>query len=310
MDYHHVPVLLMQTVDGLKVRPDGIYLDGTLGGAGHAEDILKRLDTGKLIANDFDEEAIENGKERLKKYGDKVIFIRGDFKDVCEKLDEMGIEKLDGAVFDLGVSSHQIDTAERGFSYVKDAPLDMRMDQDRSLTAKIIVNEYSEKELSDIFFTYGEERLAKKIARRIVERRKVRPIEGTIELAELVWECYPPKERYRGGNPAKRVFQSLRIAVNGELDGLKEFLIKISLRLKPGGRLACISFHSLEDRAVKQAFKELETDCVCDKRTTPVCVCGKRSEALLVTPKPILGKTEDKENPRAESAKLRILERK
>lgn len=308
MEYHHVPVLLEETIKGLCVKQDGIYLDGTLGGGGHSQKILDKLTTGRLIANDLDEAAINNAREKLAPYLDKIIFIHDDYKNVSDHLDELGIGELDGILLDLGVSSYQIDTAERGFSYNKDARLDMRMDTDRSLSAFEVVNEYSEKDLSDIFFNYGEERYSRKIAARIVERRAKKPIETTLELADLVASCYPGKERFVGGNPAKRVFQAIRIEVNHELAGLYEFLCEIALRLKKGGRMCVITFHSLEDRVVKRAFTELEKDCVCDKRL-PVCVCNKRKEVEIITKKPIMGKTEDPDNKRAESAKLRIIER-
>ena len=308
MEYHHVPVLLEETINGLCVQPDGIYLDGTLGGGGHAAKILEKLTAGKLIANDLDEAAIINAKEKLAPYLDKITFIHDDYKNVSDHLDDIGIGELDGILLDLGVSSYQIDTPERGFSYNKDARLDMRMDTDRRLSAYEVVNEYSERDLAGIFFSYGEERYAKKIAGRIAERRKEKPIETTLELADLVASCYPAKERYVGGNPAKRVFQAIRIEVNHELTGLYEFLTEIALRLKKGGRMCVITFHSLEDRVVKRAFTELEKDCICDKRM-PVCVCNKRKEVEIITKKPIMGKKEDRENKRAESAKLRIIER-
>ncbi|MBO4539174.1 MAG: 16S rRNA (cytosine(1402)-N(4))-methyltransferase RsmH [Clostridia bacterium] len=308
MEYFHIPVLAEETVNGLCVKPDGIYLDGTLGGGGHSEMILKQLTTGKLIANDLDPAAIENAKTKLSQYLEKITFIHDDYKNVQDHLDDLGIGELDGILLDLGVSSYQIDNAERGFSYNKDARLDMRMDTEQSLTAYEVINTYSEKDLSDIFFEYGEERYARKIAAAIVNQRKDKPIERTLELADLVARCYPAKERYAGGNPAKRVFQAVRIEVNSELRGLYEFIMEIALRLKKGGRMCVITFHSLEDRAVKRAFAELEKDCVCDKRL-PVCVCGKRSEVKIITKKPIFGKTEDTENKRAESAKLRIVER-
>ena len=308
MEYHHIPVLLDETINGLRVRPDGIYFDGTLGGSGHSEQIVKKLSTGRLIANDLDIKAIENAKERLAPYLDKITFIHDDYKKANDRLDELGVGELDGVLLDLGVSSYQIDTPERGFSYNKDARLDMRMNVEQRLSAYEVINEYSEKELADIFFTYGEERYSRRIAERIVKQRKINPIETTMELADLVASCYPSKERYAGGNPAKRVFQAVRIEVNQELNGLYEFLISIALRLKKGGRMCVISFHSLEDRVVKRAFCELEKDCICDKRL-PVCVCNKRKEAEIITKKPIMGKTEDTENKRAESAKLRIIER-
>ncbi len=309
MEYSHIPVLLSETIDGLLVKADGVYLDGTLGGGGHAEKILEKLTTGRLIANDLDGAAIENAQDKLRRYLDKITFVHDDYKNIQSHLDDLGVGELDGVLLDLGVSSYQIDTAGRGFSYTKEARLDMRMDREQSLSAYEVVNEYDEKRLADIFFEYGEERYAKKIAAKIVARRKTHSIESTLELAEIVASCYPVKDRMVGGNPAKRVFQAIRIEVNNELRGLQEFLMEIALRLKKGGRMCVITFHSLEDRIVKNAFKELEKDCVCDKRIFPVCVCNKRKEVEIITKKPICGKTEDTENKRAESAKLRIIER-
>ena len=303
-----MPVLLDETIEGLCVRPDGVYLDGTLGGGGHSEQILKRLTTGKLIACDLDTAAIENAKKRLAPYLDKIIFVHDDFKNVQDHLDDLGIGELDGILFDLGVSSYQIDNGERGFSYNKDAALEMRMNTDASVSAFDVINDYSEKDLADIFFRYGEERYSRKIAAAIVKEREKKPIERTMELSEIVARCYPPKERYSGGNPAKRVFQAVRIEVNGELRGLYGFLTEIALRLKKGGRMCVITFHSLEDREVKNAFVELEKSCICDKRL-PVCTCNKRQEIKIITKKPIFGKINDVSNKRAESAKLRIAER-
>ena len=303
-----MPVLLDETIEGLCVRPDGIYLDGTLGGGGHSEQILKRLTTGKLIACDLDPAAIENAKKRLAPYLDKIIFVHDDFKNIQDHLDDMGIGELDGILFDLGVSSYQIDNGERGFSYNKDAVLDMRMNTESSLSAYDVINGYSEKALADVFFEYGEERYSRKIAASIVKEREKKPIERTLELADIVAKCYPLKERYSGGNPAKRVFQAVRIEVNGELRGLYDFLTEITLRLRKGGRICVITFHSLEDRAVKNAFVELEKSCICDKRL-PVCTCNKRQEIKIITKKPIFGKVNDESNKRAESAKLRIAER-
>ncbi len=308
MEYKHIPVLLDETIEGLQIKPDGIYLDGTLGGGGHSEKILEKLQSGRLIANDLDAAAIENAKNRLQKHLDKITFVHDNFMNVLQFLDDNGIAELDGVLLDLGVSSYQIDTPERGFSYNKEARLDMRMNPEQSLSAYEVVNQYAEEDLARVFFEYGEERYSKKIASKIVDRRREKPIETTTELAELVAYCYPPKDRFAFGNPAKRVFQAIRIEVNGELDGLYEFIYDIALRLKKGGRMCVITFHSLEDRIVKKAFVELNKDCVCDKRI-PVCTCGKRKEAEIITKKPICGKTEDADNKRAESAKLRIIER-
>ena len=309
MEYVHVPVLYDDVLEGLQIKPDGVYFDGTLGGGGHALGVLQRLgQNGRLIANDKDAAALENAKEKLAAYADKITYLHDDYKNALGHLDDLGIDKLDGALLDLGVSSYQIDTAERGFSYVKDAMLDMRMDEEQTLSALTVVNEYSEKELVRVLYEYGEEPNARSIARRIVDARGKKPIESTLELAALVAAAYPPKERYKHGNPAKRTFQAIRIEVNDELRGLEEFVTNLALRLKPGGRLCVITFHSLEDRIVKRAFVELEKDCVCDKKL-PVCVCNKRQEIKIITKKPILGEKEAEQNKRAESAKLRIAER-
>lgn len=308
MEYVHFPVLLKEAVDGLDVKPDGIYVDGTLGGSGHSREILKKLTTGKLITNDLDSVAIENAKEKLSEYIDKVVFINDDYKNIISHLDELGYEKVDGILLDLGVSSHQIDTAERGFSYTKDAKLDMRMNSAQKLSAYEVVNEYSEREISDLLFEYGEEKFARQIARKIVKERTIKPIETTIELANLVASCYPAKDRYKNGNPAKRTFQAIRIEVNNELNGLYEYIYDVALKLKVGGRMCVITFHSLEDRIVKRAFVELEKDCICDKKL-PVCCCNKRKEVEIITRKPILGSIESEINKRSESAKLRIVKR-
>ena len=308
MEYFHVPVLYDEVMDGLSIKPDGIYLDGTLGGGGHTRGILERLTTGRLIANDKDADAIENAKDKLSDYADKITYVHDDYKNIIAHLDDLQIKDLDGILLDLGVSSYQIDTAERGFSYVKDAPLDMRMDREQSLSAYDVVNKYSEKELLRVLYEYGEESNARNIVRNIHPAREKEPIKTTSELAELVSKSYPPKERYKHGNPAKKTFQAIRIEVNNELAGLQDFIYDLALRLKKGGRMCVITFHSLEDRIVKHAFIELEKDCVCDKKL-PVCVCNKRREAIIITKKPILGEKEKEVNKRAESAKLRIIER-
>lgn len=308
MEYFHVPVLYDEVIDGLKIKPDGIYLDGTLGGGGHTRGILDRLTTGRLIANDKDADAIENAKDKLSVYAEKITYVHDDYKNIIAHLDDLQIDGLDGILLDLGVSSYQIDTAERGFSYVKDAPLDMRMDREQSLSAYDVVNKYSEKELLRVLYEYGEESNARNIVRNILAARAKEPIKTTSELAELVSKSYPPKERYKHGNPAKKTFQAIRIEVNNELAGLQDFIYDLALRLKKGGRMCVITFHSLEDRIVKHAFIELEKDCVCDKKL-PVCVCNKRREAIIITKKPILGEKEKEVNKRAESAKLRIIER-
>ena len=310
MEFRHIPVMYREVLEGLDVKADGIYVDCTLGGAGHSLGILKKLNAGgKLVANDLDEEALENGRKVLKEYADKVTFVHGDYKDLPARLVELGIGEIDGVLIDLGVSSPQIDNAERGFSYIKNATLDMRMDRTQALDAKAVVNGYPREELVRVIREYGEDKLAAKITAAIVREREREPIETTERLASIVEKCYPAAYRYKFGHPAKRVFQAIRIEVNGELDGLYEFIEAITLKLRKGGRIAVITFHSLEDRIVKNVFKELEKDCICDKRL-PVCVCGKRQEIKILTPKPVTaGEEELKENRRAESAKLRIAER-
>lgn len=308
MEYSHFPVLLGAVIDGLDIKSDGIYVDGTLGGGGHSAKILEKLDCGKLIANDLDIDAIENAKEKFASQLDKIVFFHDDYKNLCENLTAIGISEVDGILLDLGVSSYQIDSPERGFSYMKDAKLDMRMNREQKVSAYEVVNEYSEEELSRILFEYGEERYARRIAGAIVRERQENKIETTLQLASIAAKAYPAKERYKFGNPAKRTFQAVRIEVNGELDGLYDFIYKAALRLKKGGRMCVITFHSLEDRIVKRAFIELEKDCVCDKRL-PVCVCNKRKEVEILTKKPILGSEESEINKRSESAKLRIIKR-
>ncbi len=307
MEFVHKSVLLNEAIDALNIKSNGIYLDGTAGGGGHSLEIARRLSEGHLYSVDKDAEALKATEARLKGYETLYTPIHSDYKDIEEELDRLGIEKLDGILLDLGVSSYQLDEAERGFSYMKDAPLDMRMDRSSGITAADVLSTYSEKELADVFFRYGEEKLSRKIAAAIVARRADNPIETTSQLSELVKGCYP--RNYQGGHPAKRVFQALRIEVNGELKGLGEFIEKIALRLKKGGRFAIITFHSLEDRIVKQSFKYLESDCVCPKNI-PVCVCGKKKEGIVITNKPILPSEEEIEvNKRALSAKLRVFEK-
>ena len=310
MEFKHIPVLLNECIEGLDIKPEGIYVDCTLGGAGHSSKIVEKLTTGKLIAVDKDEDALKAAKERLKEYSDKIIFIHDDFKNTIMNLDKIGIEKVDGILIDLGVSSYQLDNAERGFSYNQDARLDMRMDQSQSLSAYEVVNNYSEKEISDILWMYGEEKLSRKIAYNIVKNREKAPIETTLKLAEIIINSYPAKLRWKGGNPCKRSFQAIRIEVNGELRGLKEAIEELALRLKVDGRMCVITFHSLEDRIVKQAFQYLEKDCICPPNQ-PICTCNKRSEVKILTKHPIVAsQTELEENTRSQSAKLRIINRK
>ena len=310
MEFKHIPVLLNECIEGLDIKPEGIYVDCTLGGAGHSSKIVEKLTTGKLIAVDKDEDALKAAKERLKEYSDKIIFIHDDFKNTIMNLDKIGIEKVDGILIDLGVSSYQLDNAERGFSYNQDARLDMRMDQSQSLSAYEVVNNYSEKEISDILWMYGEEKLSRKIAYNIVKNREKAPIETTLQLAEIIINSYPAKLRWKGGNPCKRSFQAIRIEVNGELRGLKEAIEELALRLKVDGRMCVITFHSLEDRIVKQAFQYLEKDCICPPNQ-PICTCNKRSEVKILKKHPIVAsQTELEENTRSQSAKLRIINRK
>ena len=309
MDFNHKPVMLNECITGLDITPNGIYFDGTLGGGGHSLEIVKRLDCGRLICVDKDAEAIMFAAERLKDYKEKISLIHDDFKNAAKILDSLGVDALDGFILDLGVSSYQIDSAERGFSYIHDAPLDMRMNRDQYLTAFNVVNEYSVAKLEKILFEYGEERYGKKIAEKIAKVREKESIRTTGQLAKIVEECYPPSVRWKGGHPAKRTFQAIRIEVNGELDELYDTVGTLCKRLKKGGRAVIITFHSLEDRIVKNCFKELETDCICDK-SLPKCVCGKVKEIEILNRKPITASEEElKNNSRAQSAKLRIAKR-
>ena len=308
-DYGHVPVLLNECLDALALRPDGVYVDGTLGRAGHSLEIAKRLTTGRLIGIDRDETAITAAKERLADYLDRVTLVHSNFDRVGEILDELGLDGADGMLFDLGVSSPQLDEAERGFSYMQDAPLDMRMDRMAYLTARQVVNEWSCEELRRILFEYGEERYAPAIAKRIVQCRAQKPIETTLELVDIIRAAMPPQALREKQHPAKRSFQAIRIAVNGELDALAPMLNAAAAHLRPGGRLAVISFHSLEDRIIKKTMQELATGCTCPPEF-PVCVCGKKPKLRLVSRKPIVSTDEELErNPRARSAKLRVAEK-
>ncbi len=301
--FYHQPIMLEQVIEGLHIRPDGTYVDCTTGGAGHSKEIARRLETGKLICIDKDLDALSVAKERLE--GFNVEFVHGDFKQVLPTL-----KGVDGILMDLGVSSYQIDTASRGFSYRLDGDLDMRMDQTAPLDAKTVVNTYTEQELSDVIYRYGEDKFARRIAHRIVEARKESPIVTTAELAKIVEESIPGKFRYVGGNPCKRTFQALRIEVNGELNGLYECILQGIDNLNVGGRICVITFHSLEDRIAKTAFRYAELDCVCDAKQ-PICTCNKVSTAKIITKKPLVASDEElAANSRAESAKLRIAERK
>ena len=308
-NYGHKPVLLQECLDALQIKPDGIYVDGTLGRAGHSLEIARRLTTGRLIALDRDETAIEAATRRLADYRDRVTLVHSNFSNLGQVLHELGISGVDGMLFDLGVSSPQLDDAQRGFSYKQDAPLDMRMDATAALTAYEVVNTYSYEELRRILFEYGEERYAPAIAKKIVAKREQVPIETTLELAELIRSAMPAAALREKQHPAKRSFQAIRIAVNDELGELPPMLDAAQENLKCGGRLAVITFHSLEDRIVKRTMQELAQGCTCPP-SFPVCVCGKKPKVKLVTRKPIVSLDEElNENPRARSAKLRVAEK-
>ena len=307
-EFRHAPVLLAECIAGLQIRPEGVYVDGTLGGGGHSYEIAKRLTTGRLIGIDRDENALTAAGERLRPFGDRVTLVKSNFDRIGEILDEQGVELADGMLFDLGVSSPQLDDARRGFSYMADAPLDMRMDRSGGLTARELVNTWSEEELKRILYTYGEERYAPRIAAAIVRRRQEREIEGTLELAELIRSAMPAAARREKQHPAKRSFQAIRIAVNDELGSVERMLAMAPDRLKKGGRLCVISFHSLEDRLVKQAIHKRVDGCTCPK-SLPVCVCGFKQSLKTVGSVVTAGEEELERNPRARSAKLRVAER-
>ncbi len=310
MGFEHIPVLLNEVIEGLNIDPDGIYVDGTLGGAGHSYEIAKRLkEGGRLIGIDRDEDAIAAASERLEPFSDRVTIVRGNYGDMADILGDIGISEVDGILLDLGVSSHQLDEAERGFSYREDAPLDMRMDRRDELTAYDVVNTYTEAELTRILKDYGEERFAGSIARHIVRARAERPVSTTFELSDIIKASIPAKYRDKKGHPAKRSFQAIRIEVNHELDILRDSLNGMIDILKPGGRLCVISFHSLEDRIVKQAMRTAEDPCICPK-DFPVCVCGRKPKGRCVSKKAITAADNELDtNNRAHSAKLRIFEK-
>ncbi len=309
MEYTHKPVLLDECIEMLNIRPGGVYVDGTLGRAGHSREIARRLNGGRLICIDQDTAAIQAAEERLAPWRDRVTLVHGNFSDLADILRDAGVSGVDGALFDLGVSSPQLDDASRGFSYMQDAPLDMRMDDTAALTAWEVVNTWSQEELRRILYEYGEERYAPAVARAIVRARETSPVETTLELVEIVRSAMPPAALREKQHPAKRTFQAVRIAVNGELDVLPPMLEAAVDSLNPGGRLAVITFHSLEDRIVKQTLREQAWGCTCP-REFPVCVCGKKPKIRLVTRKPIVpGAAELSENPRARSAKLRAAEK-
>ena len=310
MEFAHKSVLLDETIEGLKIKPDGIYLDGTLGGGGHSSEICRRLSGGRLIGIDQDAEAIAAATERLEPFREKVTLVRDNYCNAPAVVKSLGLEGVDGIVLDLGVSSYQLDNVERGFSYRYDTALDMRMDTRQSLSAKEIVNEYPERELYRIIRDYGEDQFAKNIAKHIAAARKDRPIETTGELNELIKAAIPAKMRANGGHPSKRTFQAIRIECNHELDVLKNSLDELIGLLNPGGRICIITFHSLEDRIVKSAFRKNDNPCTSPP-DFPVCVCGKESQGKVITRKPILpGAQELETNSRSKSAKLRIFEKK
>lgn len=310
MDFSHYSVLLHETIEGLCIKKEGIYVDGTLGGGGHAAEVAKRLTgKGRLIGIDQDEAAIAAAGERLKPYSERVTIVRDNYVNMPRVLKEQGIDGVDGIVLDLGVSSYQLDAAERGFSYKVDTVLDMRMDTRQKLTARDIVNEYSQKELFRVIRDYGEDKFAANIAKHIVKARQEKPIETTYELNEIIKAAIPARMRAAGGHPSKRTFQAIRIECNRELEVLEHALDAMIDLLRPGGRLCIITFHSLEDRLVKNAFKRAENPCTCPK-DFPVCVCGKTPKGKQVTRKPVLpGDKELRVNSRSKSAKLRIFER-
>ncbi len=307
--FSHKPVLLEEVLDALSLRGDGMFLDGTVGGAGHSSAIASKLTTGKLIALDRDDTAIAVATERLSRFGDRAEVVKSNFADMAKVCKDKGIEALDGILLDLGVSSHQLDTPERGFSYMHDAPLDMRMDRTAPIDAAYIVNNYERNELIRIIRDYGEEKLAVRIADKICKRREEAPIERTGELVEIIRSAYPDGGRSIKHHPAMRTFQAIRIEVNGELEIIGRTVKDAVKLLAPGGRLAIITFHSLEDRAVKEAFAELAQGCTCP-RDFPICVCGKKPQIKIVSKKPIVSSSEElKDNPRAHSAKLRVAEK-
>ena len=310
MEFSHVSVLLEETIRELDIKPDGIYVDGTLGGAGHAIEVCKRLGaSGKFVGIDQDEVAIEVGRERLAMFGDKVKVVRSNYSNMVSVLNDLGINKVDGIVLDLGVSSYQLDTPERGFTYREDTRLDMRMDQRQEITARDIVNSYSEYDLYRIIRDYGEDKFAKNIAKHIVMNRQIKQIDTTFELNEIIKNAIPMKVRKKGGHPSKKTYQALRIELNKELDVLENTLTDMIDILNPGGRICVITFHSLEDRIVKSIFKRNENPCTCPP-SFPVCMCGAKSKGRVISRKPILPSEEEMEvNSRSKSAKLRVFER-
>jgi len=307
--FSHVSVLLYECIDGLDIKPDGIYVDGTAGGGGHSFEIASKLTTGKLIAIDQDDAAIAAASARLAPLGDRAIVVKSNYSEIAKVVHDLGYEKIDGLLLDLGVSSYQLDTAERGFSYNADAPLDMRMDNTKPFSAYNVINEYSADELKKIIYDYGEERFAPRIASAIVAKRQISPIETTGELVDIIKGAMPSGALNGGHHPAKRTFQAIRIEVNGELAVIEPAIRDAVSIMNEGGRIAIITFHSLEDRIVKQTYADLASGCTCP-RNFPVCVCGKKPTVKVITRKPILPSDEELEvNPRSRSAKLRVAEK-
>lgn len=309
MEFHHISVLLDECIDNLNIKPDGVYVDCTMGGAGHSKEIVKRLSKdGLFIGFDQDINAINTAKERLSEYSDRIKFVHSNFQNLKSELEKIGIYKIDGVLADLGVSSHQLDEADRGFSYMQDAPLDMRMDIRCSFSAYDVVNTYSEEELAKIIKDYGEDNWAKRIAKFIVDGRQEKNIETTGELVEIIKKAIPKKARIDGPHPAKRTFQAIRIEVNNELGVITEMIDDAASIMNEGGRICIITFHSLEDRIVKNAFRDLATDCICPPHI-PLCQCDKEALVKVITRKPILPTDKEvEENPRSRSAKLRVAE--
>lgn len=309
IEFSHRSVLLDECMEGLDIKPDGIYIDGTAGGGGHSSQIAKRLSSGRLIAIDQDEAAIAAASERLEPWKQNVTVVRSNFYEVKQVCERLGVEAIDGLLLDLGVSSYQLDTPERGFSYMADAPLDMRMDKRGALTAYDVVNGYPEEKIKKILYEYGEERFSAAIAAAIIRERQKKPIETTLELSNIIKYAIPPFAREGGHHPSKRSFQAIRIEVNGELDVIEPAIRDAASLLRRGGRIAVITFHSLEDRIVKQTFASLAQGCTCPK-SFPVCVCNNKPTVKIITRKPILPSAEElEENPRSRSAKLRVAEK-
>lgn len=309
MEFNHIPIMLDEVIEGLNIKENGTYVDGTLGGAGHSLEIVKKIKTGKLIGIDQDVEALEKAKKVLEAYKENVILIHDNYENIKQIIENLGIEQVDGILLDIGVSSYQLDKGERGFSHNKEARLDMRMNNSQDLTAWDIINKYSQKELEDIIWKYGEESWGKRIAEFIVNERKEKPINTTIDLVDIIKKAIPKKVRMEGHHPAKKTFQAIRIEVNREIEVLENSIEKMIDILKPGGRLAIISFHSLEDRIVKEAFNYLYKDCICPSEI-PVCLCDKTRDIKIITRKPLMASREEVViNPRSRSAKLRIAEK-